>query len=805
MRNFFKWIGILVLFLIVLFIFFPNLLFRVPKPLRSGTLTIPELEFPVTVFFDDYAVPHIYADNEHDLFFTVGYIMASERLFQIDIVNRAIQGRLAEMNSGLVGADKYLRTWGFHKLGKQLADTMDPESKELVQWACDGINAYIENHRDNLPLEFKLIGHQPLLWDPSITCGFARFQGEDLNNAWVEELTVSRLLEVFDGDMADDLFPGVTRTDVISQFTLSDALDPLLKATGSVQRDLKAVLGNMTGFKASNNWNVSGSRTGSLPLLANDMHLGYSQPPVWYELHLVGGRFNVRGVVFPGIPAIMSGNNEHIAWGPTNVGADDTDFYLEQINPEDTTTYLYNGEWIPFTVREEVIEVRDADPVIFTVRETVHGVIINDFSAMARRTDQPIAMRWSGHDVSDEVTAFLKLNLATNWDEFSEAASHFAVPGQNMVYADKDGNIGWRPFLKVPIRKGANTLRVLPGASGEYDWQGYVPFNEMPYLFNPPQGYVATANHQTITSDFPYYVTHYWLPDYRYRRITELLAASDEHSVESLMAIQTDVFSVQARDILPILLAAFSEHTTQALKPGISDALEILREWDYVMDAGASAPSLFTTWVNQLKTVIYKDEMDRAGDNLYEHFLNTSFDTKSLAKLIMGEGSPWYDNVNTPDREDRETIIRLAFEKTVEDLTERLGKKSAKWTWDRMHTLSHPHTIAGDDALGKFLNWWLGLNVGPFPMHGSSNTVNAIGHSYKDPTVSEAGPSERSIIDLSNLDNSRMVIPTGQSGHPFDRHYRDQAELYNTGQYRPVHFSREAVEQNAYSTLILHP
>jgi penicillin amidase len=805
MRNFFKWIGILVLVLVILFILFPNLLFRVPKPMRSGTLNMPDLESSVTVIFDNYAVPHIYAENEHDLFFTAGYIMASERLFQIDMVNRAVQGRLAEMNSGLVRADKYLRTWGFHHLGKKIIADAEPESIELVQWACDGINAYIESHRDNLPLEFKLIGHQPLRWDPSVTYGFARFQGEDLNNAWVEELTVSRLLEVFDGDMAGDLFPGVDEMDLLSQPSLSNALDPLLEATESVQRDLRAVLGNMTGFKASNNWNVSGTRTGNLPLLANDMHLGYSQPPVWYELHLVGGRFNVRGVAFPGIPAIMSGNNSHIAWGTTNVGADDTDFYLEQINPDDTTTYLYKGKWIPFNIRQEVIEVRDADPVMFTVRETEHGVIINDFNALARQTDQPIAMRWSGHDVSDEITAFLKLNLATNWDNFTEAASYFALPGQNMIYADREGNIGWRPFLKVPIRKGGSTLRILPGASGEYDWQGYVPFNEMPYLYNPPRGYVVTANHQTITGDFPYYVTHYWLPQYRHRRIAEMLAASNEHTVAAMMDIQTDVLSVQAQDILPILLAAFPETAAHDLDPGMLDALQVLREWNYFMDAGSTAPSIFMTWIDQLMKAIYKDEMDRAGDNLYENFLSTSFDTKSLAKLITNESSPWYDDVNTPDRESRNTLIRQTLGKTFEDLTERLGKKSTKWTWDRLHTLTHPHSIVGDDALGKFLNWWLGLNVGPFPMNGSSNTVNAIGHSTTEPYVAKHGPSERSIIDLSNLDNSRMLLPTGQSGHPFDRHYQDQAELFNTGQYRPVHFSREAVEQNAYSTLILQP
>ncbi|UCD37470.1 MAG: penicillin acylase family protein [Fidelibacterota bacterium] len=805
MRNFLKWIGILLLVLVGLFIFIPNLFLRVPKPVRSGNLTLPALEKAVTVYFDEYAVPHIYAENEHDLFYATGYIMASERLFQMDITNRAIQGRLAEMNAGLVNADKYLRTWGFHHIGKQMVVAIDTESRQLVQWTCDGINAYIDAHKDNLPLEFRLLGHQPLYWDPSITCGFARFMGEDLNTAWGKELAVNRLLEIFDEQMARDLFPALSPENApIALSSLESGA--LVEAIGDVQREINAVLGNFTGLRASNNWTVSGTRTDNLPLLANDMHLGYSQPPVWYELHMVGGRFNVRGVAFPGVPAIMSGHNEHIAWGTTNVEADDTDFYLEKVNPDDSSTYLYQGRWEPFEVREEVIQVRDAEPVTFQVRETVHGVIINDFHHVARLSDQPIAMRWSGQDNSDEVTAFLELNRATNWNEFSAAAAHFAVPGQNMIYADRAGNIGWRPFLRVPIRKGASSLRVLPGASGEYDWEGYVPFEEMPYLYNPPQGHVATANHQSITEDFPYYVTHYWVHPYRIRRIVEMLEAQDEHSMETLMAIQNDVLSVRARDLLPVLLAANEQPAgDEDNLQSMNDALEILRQWDYVMDAESPAATIFANWVKHLTEAIYKDEMDQAGDKVYEHFLSAGFVAKSLAHLLTREDSPWFDDVRSGDVETREDIIRRALETTVGDLTEGLGPKASKWTWGRLHTLTHSHILVGDGAVVKFLNWWLGLNVGPFPMSGSGYTVSAVDYSSSEPFISRSGPSQRSIIDLSNLDNSRMVLPTGQSGHPFDRHYNDQAEPFNAGEYRRVDFSREAVEHNAYSTLILQP
>lgn len=804
MRNILKWIGILVLVLVLLFIFYPNFFFRIPEPVRSSTLSLPALIEPVTVIYDEHALPHVYAGNEHDLFYAAGYIMAAERLFQMDMTNRAVQGRLAEMNAGLVNADKYLRTWGFHHIGKQIAETMDPNTRRIVQWGCDGINAYIDSHRENLPLEFKLTGHQPLYWDPAIVCGFDRLMAEDLNTAWGRELAITRLLESFGDEDSRDLFPA-RPTGFIPPFIASPG--SLLEEVSSVGEELGVILCSGTGLRASNNWVVSGSRsTTGGPFLANDMHLGYSQPPVWYEMHLVGGRFNVRGLCFPGVPIVVVGHNEHIAWGFTNLMTDDTDFYLEQVNPEDSTNYLHRGKWVPFNEREEVIQVKDGDPVTFTVRETVHGIIIHDISDIASRSDQLIAMRWTGQDITDDITPFLKLNLARNWDDFTAAARGYATPGQNVVYADREGNIGWRPFVRIPIRRGAEYLTVLPGASGEYDWQGYVPLEEMPFLYNPPSGYIATANNDIVGNDFPYYVTAYWALPYRVQRISELLADSREHDLESLMAIQNEALSVQARELVPILVAACEDSAgRQDLEPLVAKSLDLLIKWDYVMDTESAAATIFTAWFEHLKEAIYKDEMDKAGEEIYAHYLRTGFATKSIAYLLLKEASPWFDNVNTPDVEDRDTVIRWALAAAVEELRGKLGKRVRTWTWGRIHTLTHPHALAGGGRLGKFLDWWLDLNVGPFPVPGSGSTVNAINYRTRKPYVSNWGPSERSIIDLSNLDNSRMILPTGQSGHPFSRHYRDQAELYNTGQYRTVDFSREAVERNAHCTLVLQP
>ncbi|MFB0517006.1 MAG: penicillin acylase family protein [Candidatus Neomarinimicrobiota bacterium] len=809
MRNFFKWIGLLILILIVLFVFYPNLLLRVPEPIRSGTLSLPDLGKPVTVIFDEYAVPHVYAENEHDLFYAASYVMASERLFQMDLVNRAVRGRLAEMNAGLLNADKYLRTWGFHHIGKQMAAAMAPETRQIVQWACDGINHYIDTHVDDLPLEFRLAGHEPLPWEPAIVCGYARLMGHELNLSWALEMVVGRLMEVYGEEMTRDIIPAYPddRPFVVPAGVSSFA--PLAEPIMAAHDQVKRVLGEGGGFSGSNNWVLSGERTTTgRPILANDPHLDFTQPAKWYEIHLIGGRFNTRGVCLPGLPLPVLGHNEHIAWGFTNVMADDADFYEEQVNPRDSSRYLHRSEWLPFTERKETIQVKGGEPVILIVQETVHGVVINDRHAIAGLSDKPVTMRWTGQDVTDEVAALIKLNLARNWEEFSAAARLFTVPGQNVVYADRVGNIGWRPFVRLPVRKGGSGLLVMPGASGEWDWQGYVPFEEMPYRYNPPEGCIATANNKTIGPEFPYYISAYWVPPARIERILELVADRREHSLESCAAIQNDYRSTHAREVLPFLLAACAEEAGNAGPTLLEkEALEQLRRWDFVMSTESVPAAIFNTWFVELVPAIYRDEMDQAGDHFYTNYLKLGglLPYRSVTYLLQRGESPWFDNLHTPEVETRDDIIRQAFRAAVSRLSEELGKRIAKWHWGKVHTLTHPHDLAGAGTLGKFLNWWLGLNVGPFPFPGGNATVNPGAYSLDNPFAITAGASVRRIIDLSDWDHSLAVLPSGQSGAPFSRHYRDQAELFNAGEYRSADFSREAVEQNAHSTLILQP
>ena len=802
MKKWLLWAGGLVLALALALLLFPGTLLNSYRAIRSGSIELPGLSSPVTVKYDAFAVPHVYAENVQDLFYATGYLMASERMFQMDMVNRAAQGRLSELNARLMASDRYLRTWGFYAIAERMLAATDPESLQYLQWSCDGINAWIEEHDGRLPIEFRLAGIKPLPWTPQTVAAYARLLAHELQSAYLAEVVQSLAA----GKLGSSLMAGLPPEEA-SGLPARDRNHPrqALEYFFAIGREVREVLGTTSGTIGSNNWVVSGSRTESgLPLLANDPHLGFTQPGKWMEMHLVGGPFNVRGLFLPGVPMAILGNNAHIAWGVTNLMTDDIDFFVEEVNPDDPGQYRHKGSWRNFINREETLRPKGGDPVNFTVRKTVHGVIISDLHPLLKESNQPVAMRWSGQDVSDILRAFTQVNLAENWDQFSDALQTFGVPGQNFVYADRQGNIGWRPVVHLPIRKEADRLLLRDGASGEWDWQGYVPFAEMPYLYNPPEGFIATANNNTVGENFAPYVSRYWADPSRINRIRELLQAREKHSPASLAEIQTDILSDFARQITPYLVGAFS--TMSPADKLAAEAVSLLDRWDFTMRADAPEPAIFQAWVIALAKGVFNDELAAIKPSLPEAYLNASYIVRRNLRRLMDEAdSPWFDNRNTEVREDRDTIIRQTLYAALAALKQDLGNNLAHWEWGRLHTLTHPHDLSGDEKFGGFLNWWLELDVGPFPAAGAATTVNALANSMLSPYAISSGPSFRTIIDLSDLDNSRIILPAGQSGNSLDPHYRDQAALYNRGEYRPVAFSPEAVDRATVSTLILRP
>lgn len=798
---------IIVVLLIILLGWLKYFYLKGPLALHEGELNMPQLSAPVNVYTDEYGVPHVYAENEEDLFFAVGYLQASERLYKMDIIARAVEGRLAEaFGPDLIEDDKYLRVWGFYRIARNVIKTMSPETRDLLERSLEGINAYIDEHADDLPVEFKIAGHKPLRWTLEHIVGYARLMGHDLCLAWMPEVIFGGVLDKLGDEKARELYPVYpdTKPYIVPQTpnNFSEVAEFMFESEKRI-REITGAIGSHIG---SNSWVLGGEMTESgKPILANDPHLGYSQPPVWYEMHLVGGRFDVAGVTLAGVPLVILGQNQHYAWGFTNVMVDDTDFYVELTDDGHPNQYFHDGEWLDMEISHELIMVKGEEPVIFEVRETHHGPIINDVHQILKENKSaPVAMSWVGNYITSEVDAFFGLNLATNWDEFSEATSKFWIPGQNMIYADLDGNIGWRPAVALPLRAQGTGLVPLPGDDSQWDWQGFVPFEEMPYQLNPEQGYIATANNKTIGDEFPYYISAYWEPPARANRINEMLRVpGKEYTVEDMQQIQMDYLSDHARDLTPIFVKSLADSDLN--EPLMKAAYDALKDWDYVMGETSAAAAIFNTLWVKFAYNLYGDEMDLIGPAFKDGFFklaNISI-RNSIYLLENIPGSSWFDDMSTANIvETPAMIIERSFKETITELDEHFGSELTDWEWGELHTLTHEHPM----AKVKVLDWLLNLNVGPFPAAGSGTTVNNAQYRMEDPYDVVLGPSVRHIYDFENFSKGGLsVLPTGQSGNPRSPHYADQAEMFNTGKYRSFPIDTETIKNAGYKLLVMTP
>lgn len=803
------WLALVVLIVLVVsgIIWLKYAYLKGPLAVHEGELTLPQLSAPVTVYTDEYGVPHVYAENEEDLFFAAGYLQASERLYKMDVIARAVEGRLAEaFGPDLIEDDKYLRVWGFHRIAKRGIKTMSAETRGILERGLEGINAYIDDHAEDLPVEFKIAGHKPIRWTLEHVVGYARLMGHDLCLAWMPEVIFGGVLSELGEERARELYPVYPDTKPYIVPQVPENFGAVASALLRSEKRIREITGAQGSHIGSNSWVLGGSMTESgSPLLANDPHLQFSQPAVWYEMHLVGGRFDVAGVTLAGVPVVILGQTKDYAWGFTNVMVDDTDFYIEVTDDAHPDQYFYDGEWRDMILHEEVIQVKGEEPIIHIVRETIHGPIINDVHTVLKANEStPVSMSWVGNYLTKEVEAFIGLNTASNWEEFSAAAEKFWIPGQNMIYADVSGNIGWRPAVALPVRAPGTGLVPLPGDDPQWDWQGFVPYEEMPYLYNPAQGYIATANNKTIGDQFPHYISAYWEPPARANRIHEMLGTADKkYSVEDMQTIQYDFLSDHARDLLPLMLSYLNrEDYSDPTQLAAYDALE---QWDYIMEKDAPEAAIFNVlWVN-FAYQLYGDEMDLIGEEFKDGFFKLANLSLRNAIYLLEQlpDSRWFDDVATAKLlETPAHILKRAFTATILELQDRLGPSMTDWQWADLHTLTHEHPMGSISAL----DWLLDLNIGPFPASGSGTTVNNMEYRMYDPYDVVLGPSVRHIYDLSDLSKGSLsVLPTGQSGNPASPHYDDQAEMYNTGKYRAFPIDRETIQAAGYKKLVFNP
>ncbi len=744
----------------------------------------------VTVYRDAYGVPHIFAENEGDLYRAVGWCMAQDRLWQMDLLRRVCTGRLSEvLGEDLVETDLFMRALRMPEKTRMALERTDERVIDAVEAFVDGVNQYIDARNDSLPPEFSILGYKPEKFEVEHIGNLVGYMTWDLTMGWDAELFIHKIGEKLGKEMMKDLLTDVAshRTVVYPDFKLKlsmmDTRYTLLEG-GRRLKDLGLVV-----FSGSNNWAVSGKKSVTRkPILANDMHLDLNTPGIWYQIHQVlEGKMNVTGVAVPGQPFVVAGHNDHIAWGFTNVMVDNLDFYLEKINPDNPNQYEFNGAWRDMEVRREKIKVKGGEVVERELRFTHRGPVVSGFKDVP---DLAISIRWIGNEYSNEASTLYKLNRAADWNAFRSAMKDFRATSQNTVYADVMGNIGLQCSAGVPIRKGAADMMILPGWTDEYDWTGLVPFEELPYSFNPEKGSVSSANNRTVGDDYPHYISNWYCLHYRIDRIREMLTEKEKLSVEDFKLMHADQKAKLAEDIKDVIVSEAEK--ADDLSGMEKQALEMLRSWDGVLDRSSPAASLFEQFLVEFKRNTFEDEM---GEDLYREFLGSSLLPRyAVDNIFRKGGSPWCDDVTTGAvKETLTDMVQKSFRDSAARLSSVLGGDPSAWQWGSIHKLTLEHPLGSVKMLDRLFRF----NRGPWEVGGSFHTVCPYGYPFKDPFRVNHGASQRHIYNLADWDSSITVIPTGVSGIPASDHYCDQTELYVNNRYHSDYISRNLIEKNA--------
>ncbi len=775
-------LGLLILIVLVLgagYIFLKNIQ-NAALPDYNKNLNLTILTDSVSVLRDANGIPHIYAKNEKDLYRAVGFVMAQDRLWQMDLLRRVTQGRLSEiLGKDQAETDILMRSLRIQEKSEKILKEASPEVVSALEAFAEGFNYFIE--RNALPPEFRVLGYHPEYWEPVNSINLIGYMSWDLTSGWGTEILLHNLKKEVSEAQINDLIPNMENhpTAIYRDFTAPQIdLENIVLSANEKLENLGVEV-----FQGSNNWAVSGKKsTTGQPILANDMHLGLFAPGIWYQIHEnVEGKLNVTGLALPGQPFIIAGHNDSIAWGMTNVMVDDIDFYAEKLN-EDSTKYLLDGEWKDLVIKNEIIKTKEGEDVSAILKFTHRGPIVNRFKS---EKEIPLSIHWLGNEMSNEIRSVFLLNRANNWQDFRDAVKTFKSVSQNIVYADVQGNIGLQCSAGVPIREG-NGIQIYPGDSSKYDWQGLVPFEELPFEFNPERGYVSSANNKTVPQEYPYYISYWFATNDRIDRIREMLEAKEKLGVEDFEKMHSDFRSKKAEKFVPVFLDAIN--TTSGLNETETAALTQLKNWDFVLSRESQAASVFEILFRKVSENLVKDDLTSANYNDL-HGQRILLENLML-NLLSDKNSAWIDDKTTPETESYSDIVVRSFEETVEDLTAHLGPDTENWHWGTIHTFTISHPLGVVSALDKALN----LNRGPFEVPGSYHTVCPYSYSYNNLYKVNHGASHRHIFDVSNWDASETIIPTGTSGIPASPFYLDQTQRYLNNQYHPDPFSKAAVQ-----------
>jgi penicillin amidase len=815
-------------------------LVRSSFPRMGGEITVSGLYRPVDIYRDSYGIPNIYAQSTHDLFFAQGYVHAQDRFWQMDFWRHIGSGRLAEMfGKDQLDTDTFLRTLGWARVAQQELDVMSPDELALLQSYADGVNAYLADHKGvALSLEYAVLklltpNYSPEPWQPLNTLTWGKAMAWDLGSSRMDaEVEHAVLSKTLSPEQMADLFPPYPSDHpyVVNHLPLGatpgssngsaqigqviSELNPAFLSLSATMMKMEAVLGPTGSGIGSNNWVISGSRTTTgMPFLADDMHLAEQMPSIWYEIGLhckpegADCPYNVVGYSFAGVPGVIVGHNDHIAWGFTNVGPDVLDLYIEKINPANPNQYEVDGQWVDMTQVQETLKVAGADPVELTVRYTRHGPVIWDDPTNHQNiqenwggelpADFAISMRWTALEPTNLFEAIFGYDKAQNWVEFRQAASDFAVPSQNTIYADIEGNIAYQTPGNIPIRNAGHSGDYpVPGWTDDYEWQGYIPFDQLPYAYNPPEGYIASANNEVVGPGYAYNLT---AEDYGYRaaRIVQLIeTAPGPIDAVYIQKMHGDDYNASAAFMLPLLmqLPLQDEH--------LIEARNLLNGWDYQNQMDLAAPAVYNAFWKAVLTRTFHDELGEGywpdgGDQWFE----------VMRYITQSPDSAWWDDKTTPGIETRDDILSLAFTDAVAELDQLLGKNTSRWAWGDIHSAVFHNQTLGTSGISPIESIF---NRGPYRASGGNAIVNATSWNAAETDPKKAYqvawlPSERMIVDMSNLTASLSVNTTGESGHAFHHNYDDQIDLWRTIQYHPMLWVEQQVLDAAKDHLVLTP
>lgn len=773
-------------------------------PRTQGTLSLPGLHAPVEILRDRWGVPHIFARDEHDLFFAQGYVQAQDRMWQLEMGRLVTRGRLASvMGTGGVGVDRYMRIFGLLRAAEKAWTQVRPEERAIAEAHAEGINARLKAER--LPLEYSLFGATPEPWTPVDTLARGNLLAFALGGNYRLELFRARLLAEVGEEITAMILPSHAPNTPLIVPPEAMNLKGLKGVTNLDGLDaVDGQLGDPNIVSGSNNWAVHGSRTASgKPLLANDVHIGLGLPSTWYENGLHGGRFDVVGFSLPGVPMVVVGHNGHVAWSMSNLGPDTQDFYIEKVDdPKNPRRYEFQGAWHDLELLREDIPVRGGAPIPLEVRLTRHGPLVNEALGTQLAPDsQPLALRWALHDSAPLLQALSAMNRAGNCEAFRAALERWECPGQNFVYADAEGNIAYQATGKIPVRHPEHQGMVpVPGWTGEYEWRGWIPFEELPASLNPPAGFVATANNKITSDDYPHLIAHNWFPGYRARRITDLLEAGKQHTVEDMRRIQSETYSLPAEALRPYLLAAVKPQG--ALEEA---ALAEVRAWDLRFETDRIGATVYQTWYITLLRELLGHKL---GSELVERYLASDYERHGsmhmpwVIGLMETPDSEWFDDPKTPERETRDDMVRRAFSKAVQWLNQHHGPQLSAWAWGRVHTMTFINGPIGRTA-PKFIRRV--FNTRTLPARGDNYTVDGASFLWSKPYDVVHGTALRMIIDLGDFSKSVGIHTPGQSEHLHHPHRADLMELNHRIEYHPLLFTRSQVEAHAQETLTLQP